>query len=96
MLSTLCFCSGLFGQNQHVTINVKNQPLVKVFESIEAQTGLSIAYNQSKLNITQKTNANFNNKTVASVLDVILKGTGFTYRIENKHVIIVPVENVNL
>lgn len=92
LLSTLCFCSGLFGQNQHVTINVKNQPLVKVFESIEAQTDLSIAYNQSKLNITQKTNANFNNKTVASVLDVILKGTGFTYRIENKHVIIVPVE----
>ncbi len=92
LLSTLCFCSGLFGQNQHVTINVKNQPLVKVFESIEAQTDLSIAYNQSKLNITQKTNANFNNKTVAGVLDVILKGTGFTYRIENKHVIIVPVE----
>lgn len=23
LLSTLCFCSGLFGQNQHVTINVK-------------------------------------------------------------------------
>lgn len=92
LLSTLCFCNCLFGQNQHVTINVKNQPLVKVFESIEAQTDLSIAYNQSKLNITQKTNANFNNKTVASVLDVILKGTGFTYRIENKHVIIVPVE----
>lgn len=92
LLSTLCFCNCLFGQNQHVTINVKNQPLVKVFESIEAQTDLSIAYNQSKLNITQKTNANFNNKTVANVLDVILKGTGFTYRIENKHVIIVPVE----
>ena len=53
LLSTLCFCNGLFGQNQHVTINVKNQPLVKVFESIEAQTDLSIAYNQSKLNITQ-------------------------------------------
>ncbi len=51
LLLALCFYNIAFGQNQPVTVSVKNQPLLKVFESIEKQTKLSIAYNQTKLNV---------------------------------------------
>ena len=54
LLLALCFYNIAFGQNQPVTVSVKNQPLLKVFESIEKQTKLSIAYNQTKLNVNQK------------------------------------------
>lgn len=33
---------------------MKNQPLLKVFEIIEDQTDFSIAYNQTKLDVKQR------------------------------------------
>lgn len=91
LLFALCFYNTAFGQKQQITVSMKNQSLLKVFESIEAQTDLSIAYNQTKLDVKQKVTVNFTKETVSSVLDSILKGTGFTYRPEGKHIIIVPV-----
>ena len=92
LLFALCFCSSVFGQSQQITVSMKNQPLLKVFESIEAQTDLSIAYNQTKLDVKQKVSVDFTQQTVSSVLNSILKGTGFTYRMEGKHIIIIPVQ----
>ena len=66
---------------------MKNQPLLKVFEIIEDQTEFSIAYNQTKLDVKQKVSANFVREAVSSVLNSVLKGTGFTYRQEAKHII---------
>lgn len=39
----------------------------------------------------KKVTVNFSNETVASVLNTVLRGTGFTYRLEGKHIIITPV-----
>lgn len=91
LLFALCFYNTVYGQNQQITVSMKNQSLSKVFESIEVQTDLSIAYNQTKLDVKQKVSVNFTQETVSSVLNAVLKGTGFTYRQEGKHIIIIPV-----
>ncbi|WP_291594104.1 TonB-dependent receptor [Bacteroides sp.] len=91
LLFALCFYNMAFGQNQQITISMKDQSLSKVFEAIEAQTNLSIAYNQTKLDVKQKVTAQYVNKTVSFVLNAVLQGTGFTYKQEHKHIIIVPV-----
>ena len=91
LLFALCFYNTVFGQNQQITVSMKAQPLLKVFESIEAQTDLSIAYNQSKLDVKQKVTVNLVKETVSSVLNSALKGTGFTYKPEGKHIIIIPI-----
>ena len=90
LLLALCFYNIAFGQNQPVTVSVKNQPLLKVFESIEKQTKLSIAYNQTKLNVNQKVTVDFKNESTATVLNTVLKNTGFSYRTEGGHIIIIP------
>lgn len=90
LLLALCFYNIAFGQNQPVTVSVKNQPLLKVFESIEKQTKLSIAYNQTKLNVNQKVTVDFKNESTATVLNAVLKNTGFSYRTEGEHIIIIP------
>ena len=91
LLFALCFYNIAYGQNQPITVSMKNQPLLKVFEIIEDQTDFSIAYNQTKLDVKQKVSANFVREAVSSVLNSVLKGTGFTYRQEGKHIIIIPV-----
>ena len=53
LLFALCFYNIAYGQNQPITVSMKNQPLLKVFEIIEDQTDFSIAYNQTKLDVKQ-------------------------------------------
>lgn len=76
-LFTLFAITISWGQNQHVTIAGNNKTILKVFEEIEKQTGLSVAYNQTKLNIDRKVRQDFNNWTLNSVLAEILKDSGF-------------------
>lgn len=90
LLFALCFYNILYAQGQTVTIDGNSKSLLQIFEQIEKQTQLSVAYNQTKLNVNQKVNANFVNKNVNTVLTDILKNTGFTFRIEQQHIIIVP------
>lgn len=79
-----------WGQNQRITITGNNNTILKVFEEIEKQTGLSIAYNQTKLDINRKISQDFSDKILSSVMTEVLKDTGFSYKIEDKHIVIVP------
>lgn len=81
-----------WGQNQRVTITGKNKTILKAFEEIEKQTGLSIAYNQTKLDTNKQIKQDFNDKILSSVMTDILKETGFSYRVEGNHIVIVPVK----
>lgn len=54
---------------------------------------MSIAYNQTKLNVDQKLGKEFTDKTLSAVLTELLGGSGFAYRIKGKHIIIVPAKN---
>lgn len=42
------------GQNQKITISGNNKTLLNVFGEIEKQSGLSISYNQTKLDVNRK------------------------------------------
>lgn len=81
-----------WGQSQRVTITGKNKTILKAFEEIEKQTGLSIAYNQTKLDTNRQIKQDFNDKILSSVMTDILEGTGFTYRVETNHIVIVPAK----
>jgi len=67
LLSLFTFNSG-WGQNQRISIVAKNKTLLSVFENIEKQTGLSIAYNQTKLDVNRIINQDFNDKILSSVI----------------------------
>ena len=91
LIACLLSISPAFAQNRLVTLTGKNISIQKAFESLEKQTQLSIAYNQTKLNVSQLVNANFKDKTVNFVLDKLLEGTGFTYRQEGSYIVIIPL-----
>lgn len=92
ILSLLAFSISSFcwGQNQRITISGNNKTLLSIFEEIEKQTGLSIAYNQTKLDVNRKIKQNFKDKTLSSAMTDILKDTDFSYRIEGNHIVITP------
>lgn len=85
--STICW-----GQNQLITITGKDKTILSIFEEIEKQTGLSITYNQTKLDVNKKIRQNFNSKSLATVMTELLKDTGFSYLFEDKYIVIVPAK----
>ena len=90
LLALLTFSTTMIclGQNQKITISGNNKTLLNVFGEIEKQSGLSISYNQTKLDVNRKIGQNFDNQNLSSVMADILKGTDFTYRIEGNYIII--------
>lgn len=77
-----------FAQNKGITINSTNISLSEIFHTIENQTGYSIAYEQSELDLNKRFNLFVNNTPLQEVLDVCLKGTKCTYKLNGYHIII--------
>lgn len=87
-------CSGLMlAQNQKVTFKASTSTIQKVFEEIEKQTKLTVSYNQTQLDIAQAVSLQTGSKPVSQILEEALRNTGFTFQIENKHIIIIPLKS---
>lgn len=75
-------------QNQKINLPIGNLTFKKIFNEIEKQTGLSIGYNQTRLNVSQTLTIKTKDNTLSSILTEVLSGTDFEYVIENDHIII--------
>lgn len=57
---------------------------------VEKQSKLSVAYNQSQLSDKRQLSLNIVNQPLEAALKTILKGTGFSYKLTDKYIMIVP------
>ncbi|MDR1719040.1 MAG: carboxypeptidase-like regulatory domain-containing protein, partial [Dysgonamonadaceae bacterium] len=88
----LCFF-GLFAttkaQTQKITLPQKQMTILSVFEEIEKQTRLTIAYNEANLNVNRIISVDVKDKQLTEALQIVLKGTNATFKIQGKQIIIV-------
>ena len=90
-LIVLMFVSAaVMAQEGKVTVTGRDITYKQVFEQIEAQSKYTIAYNVTKFNAERKVSVNLKNKPIKEVLNSVLKGTGFTYKVNDKHIVITP------
>ena len=80
-------------KDKKITIQNKNISLKEAFAQIETQTGYSIAYEQSNLNIEKKHSLSFKNVTIDKAMTQLLKETGYVYKIKGYHIIIFSQES---
>lgn len=89
-----CFLlqTALFAQsNIKITIKKKNVTLQEALQEVEKQSAYLIAFNESKLEKTKRVDLNINAEPLEKALDTILSGTGLTFKIKDKYIMIVPV-----
>ena len=92
ILALCLFASGsIYSQNQKISIPKGTTTLQKVFQEIEKQTNMSVDYNQSKFDINKKIETKGQQKSLSSTLDEVLAGSGLTYKIEDGHILIIPM-----
>lgn len=75
-----------------IRITIKNTEITlhKALIEVEKQSKLSVAYNQSKLSGERQLSLNIVNLPLEVTLKKILKGTGFSYKLTDKYIMIVP------
>lgn len=90
-----CFLlqTALFAQsNLKITIKKKNVTLQEALQEVEKQSAYLVAFNESKLEKTKRIDLNINAEPLEKALTTILSGTGLTFKIKDKYIMIVPVE----
>jgi hypothetical protein len=88
VLLLMCIPAQVYSQNQNITITSKQAKISTLFEDIESQTGMTIAYNSAIIDINKVVSVNISNKTLSEALTEILKNTGTTFTIQGKQIII--------
>ena len=70
-------------QKERITIQVKNQPIQKVFDDLSKQTGLKFFYGEAIANRNVQVNLKFKNAPVNSVLNEITRQANLYFKREN-------------
>jgi TonB-linked SusC/RagA family outer membrane protein len=76
-------------QNVKITLPQKTMRLIDAFEEIERQTKMTVAYNESVINVNKTITPVVREQTLPEAMLAILEGTNTTYRIEGQRIFIV-------
>ncbi len=77
-----------FSQNSKLNLYGRNLTIEQVFDDIENQSGFSFIYNLKQVDLSKKVSVDFKNKSVGTILESILEGTGVSYTIKDKLIVI--------
>ncbi|MGE6220361.1 SusC/RagA family TonB-linked outer membrane protein [Nubsella zeaxanthinifaciens] len=88
LISFVQLSAATFGQR--VTLKSGETTVSKIFNEIRKQTGYSVMLDKTNFKTDRKISADFDNATVQTVMDQVLKGTDFTFVIEDRNIIVEP------
>ena len=88
LVASVALCFNLSAFSQDITLKPNNITVKEAFEQIELQTGYSIAYEQSDLDLSRKQSLSLKSASIDKAMKQVLKGTGYTYKIKGYHIII--------
>lgn len=87
----------LFAQsNVKITIKKNEITLREALTEVEKQSKMSVAYNESQLGGSKRISLNVSELPLEQALKVILKGTGFSYKLKDSYIMIIPEKRKSL
>lgn len=88
------YAANTYAQETPLTLKENNIELGELLNKIESQTDFYFFYSNDKIDKHRKVNVDVTDQTIAEVLNIVLKNTDITYRVNNKAIILnksVPV-----
>ncbi len=81
---------------QTISIKKTNITIKEALSEIEKQSGYSIAYNQSKIDLKRNISVDLTNVTIEKAIEEILKGTTYTFKIKGYHIILTQSREIQV
>ncbi|MEN6455902.1 MAG: TonB-dependent receptor [Prolixibacteraceae bacterium] len=82
------FAANTYSQETRLSLNLKNTSIRNVLEQIENRTDFYFIYNAKAVDVDKKVDVEFENKSVAEILDKLFEGTNVVYKIDRRQVAI--------
>ncbi len=73
-----------------ISLNLKNEKVSNALDAIKRQTSYSMWYNVDEVDRGHPVTINMQNVSLSEILDKVLEGQNLDYRIEGKHIVVVP------
>ncbi|HZL08795.1 MAG TPA: TonB-dependent receptor [Prolixibacteraceae bacterium] len=93
LLSTQVYAKS-FGQVEKINLKM-NSNIKEVFEQLEKVSGYRFVLKYDQRILDKQVDVNYTNEKIDRVLDDLLKDTGFTYKVIDRYIAIVPVGELN-
>ncbi len=77
-----------YSQNTRLQVVGQNLTIGQVFDQIENQSEFSFFYNVNQIDLSRKLNIEARDQAISKILDDVLSGTGLTYNVNNKLIVI--------
>ncbi len=88
---SICYLPKTYGQK--VNLNANQQPLERVFETLQKQTGYLFFHEEGTLKNSTKVTIDVQNRNLKEVLDLLFKNQPLTYEMVGKTIVIKKKEN---
>lgn len=96
ILLATCLQVSATGNSQSITLAEKNEPLPKVFEAIEKQTGYVFFFDAELLSRAKRTTVNIKNASIDEVLRLCFKDQPFKYAVAGNIIVVQQKDNATL
>jgi TonB-dependent starch-binding outer membrane protein SusC len=95
VLLALLFGTAAFSQKANITASFNNQDIKSVLAEIEEASEYSFFYKDEDLNLSRRYTKTFTDASLSGVLDEVLGDQELTYRINNRTIVVLPIDKVN-
>ena len=85
----------VFGQDQSISLDLKDVTLEKVFQEIRNQSDVSFIFNHEEIQKAPKISISVNQKSIEEVLKIALQNSGLTFEKVNNTIVIKPEKRSN-
>ncbi len=82
--------ASLYSQTTKISVNVKDMSLSEIFEKIEKQSEFRFFYQDEQILDIERKTINMNDKSVEAILTELFVDSNVTFKIDDRHIIIVP------
>lgn len=87
--------ASLYSQNTKLSLEFRNARVVDVLEAIENQSEYRFAYSAEYIDMNRKVNVDVKSKSVEQTLAVLFEGTGVTYSITDRHILLFQADTMS-
>lgn len=88
-LALALLAAPVFAQDlKPITLEVTDAPITSVIKQIEQQSGYTFFYNTKDIESARNVSLNLHGSDLRSALNQLFRGTGITWSIDEKHVIL--------
>lgn len=80
--------ASVYSQKTRLNIKVENASLQQVFQTIQEQSEFDFFYKNDQIPAEARVSISYQNETIETILDKILTGTGLSYHVLDKDIVI--------